>query len=311
MSIVKRQHYVWREYLRPWAENDIIWTKLIEQEKILRIKLMGVAQERYFYKLEDFSEGEENFLREYINKTSPNAVKELNLDFLKLFTSTSNLKKQLDKTINPEIEKEKYTKEIRRLEINLMETAHGKIENLGHKLINCRSIDDLKAIEQDDYIFDAIMFLCFQYFRTKSMRKSILKSFEGGEYEDLAEKSWNILSYAMSTTLAKSISLDPKLRFIFHEIRTTDSFLTSDQPIFNILNDQLNEENEVINLEFYYPISTKHALTIHFRDDQNEKYVENISDSEQVKYYNEKVVANSDFYVFANTKEMLDNIGEF
>lgn len=308
MSIVKRQHYVWRHYLRPWSEKESIWAYLNESNKVIKSGLMGVAQEKYFYKLVDFTEKEETFLKNYIEKCSPSAVKPLNLDFLTLFTSTSKLKKSLDKTINPAIDKEKYAEEIRKLEINLMEIGHGKIENLGHKFIAYRSLDDLKTIEQDDYLFDAIMFLCFQYFRTKSMQKSALQSFIGGPYEELAKKSWNILSYVTATTLAKNLSLDQNIKFIFHDNNTPEHFITCDQPLFNILNDKVNENGEVTHLEFYYPISPKHALTLHFNQDQTDKFIGNNIDIEQVKLFNKKVVENSDFFIFADNKEQLEKL---
>jgi len=268
MSIVKRQHYVWRHYLRPWADNESIWAYLKEPNKIIKSDLMGVAQERYFYKLVDFTDAEENFLEKYIEHSSPQLVKDLNFDFLRLFTSTSKLKKALDATTNPAVDKEKYIEEIRKLEINLMEVGHGKMEALGQKLLTYRSLNDLKTIEQDDYLFDAIMFLCFQYFRTKSMRKSALKSFVGGKYEELANKSWNILSYVTATTLAKNVSLDPKIKFI----------------------------------------SPNHALAIHFRDDQMEKYVNKVADDALVNYLNEKVFDNADYFVFADNEEILKQI---
>lgn len=308
MSVVKRQHYVWRHYLRPWAEKESIWTYFIEQDTIRKTGLMGVAQERYFYKLLDFSNEEEKFLKNFIDKTSPNVVKPLNFDFLNLFTSTSKIKKQLVKTINPIIDKEKYTEEIRKLEINLMEIAHGKMENLGQKLIACRSLVDLKAIEKDDYTFDAVMFLCFQYFRTKGMKKSALKAFEGDKFEELAKKTWNIISYTMATTLARSISLDKNLKFIFIENNTDNYFITGDQPVFNILNDKVNENGEVIDLELYYPLTPQHALTIHFRTNQTAKFVNEIADNDRIEYLNKRVVENSDFFVFANSKEQLERL---
>ena len=306
MSIVKRQHYVWRHYLRAWADNESIWTYLVELDKIERTSLMGVAQERYFYKLVDFTKEEETFLKNFIDKTSPKVVKSLNLDFLNLFTSTSKLKKQLDNTTNITVDKEKYAEEIRKLEINLMEIAHGKMENLGHKLIAYRSLEDLKTIENDDYIFDAIMFICFQYFRTKVMKKSVLKSFDGDRFEELAKKSWNIISYSMATTLARSISLDKNLKFIFIENQTENHFITGDQPVFNILNDKLNDNGKVIDLELYYPLTPKHALTIHFRPDQIEKFENKYADNEMIEFLNKKVLENSDFFVFADSKDLLE-----
>jgi hypothetical protein len=61
MSVVKRQHYVWRAYLRPWAKNERIWTNFKQLNKIQQPSLMGVAQEKYFYKLVDFTDSEEAF----------------------------------------------------------------------------------------------------------------------------------------------------------------------------------------------------------------------------------------------------------
>ncbi len=310
MSIVKRQHYVWRHYLRPWAEKESIWAYLKETDKIIKSGLIGVAQEKYFYKLVDFTAEEESFLVKYIEHSSPSLVKELNLDFLRLFTSTGKLKKQLDATTNPSVDKEKYAEEIRKLEINLMEIGHGKMEALGKKLLAYRSLDDLKSIEENDYLFEAIMFLCFQYFRTKSMRKSALQSFVGGPYEVLADKSWNIISYVTATTLAKNIALDPNIKFIFIENDTVNHFITSDQPVFNILNDHINENGEVTHLEFYYPISPNHALIIHFRDDQVDKFVSKVVDDTMINYFNKKVFDNADFFVFADTKDQLDKLNE-
>jgi len=308
MSIVKRQHYVWRHYLRPWSHNESIWTYFKTLGKIERPSLMGVAEEKYFYKLIDFTDKEEDFLKKYIDKFSPEAVKDLNFDFLKLFTSTSKLKEHLGKNSNPAVDKEKVAEEIKKLEINLMEYAHGKMEALGIRLLQYRNIEDLKTINQDDYIFDAIMFLCFQYMRTKSMRNSALKSFIGGPYEELAKKSWNILSYVTATTLAKNISLDTKLKFTFIENYTTNHFVTCDQPVFNILNDKLDKQGEVIGLELYYPITPNHALTIHFRAEQKDKFEGISADNAMVEFLNKKVFENSEFYLFADTKELLEKI---
>jgi len=188
-DIKKKQHYVWRHYLKPWANNQQIWTYFKEEGKIIMSGLMSVALEKHFYKLIEFSDSEENFLRNYIEHTSPAVVKGLNLDFLTLFTVHYKLKKQLDANSNPKIDKDSIREEIKKLEHNLMENAHGKVEALGFELLKCQSLEDLKSLEDNDKIYDAIMFLCFQYFRTKSMKKSVLQSFEGDRYEELAKKN--------------------------------------------------------------------------------------------------------------------------
>lgn len=306
MSTVKRQHYVWRNYLRPWAPKDGINALLIEDKKVISVNLMGVAQEKYFYRLIDLTTEEEVFLKNFITHTSGHLVKDLNCDFLKLFTSTSKLKSSLEKTINPVVDKEKYEEEIRKLEINLMEISHGKIEGLGHKIISCRNKEDLIALNQDESLFEAIMYLCFQYFRTKNMKQNVLKTFEGDKFEKLVKKIWNILSYVMATNLAQNISLDPKLKICLFQNDTDESFITGDQPIFNQLGENVDINGEVTDLDFYYPISPKHALSIHFREEQIEKYDVKEVDLEFVKTMNDKVFNNSDFFAFSDTKEQLE-----
>ncbi len=186
MSTVKKQHYVWRNYLRPWADNEKIQTYFIAERKIELINLMGVAQQRYFYKLIDLTGDEELFLKEFIKKSGDEADISFYLTFLELFTITSKMKKDLDKEFP--IKNDQYENLIKELEINLMEQAHGMVENLGFKLINYRNIDDLKTIEKDDYMFDAIFFLCVQYFRTKNIQKAVQKTFQGNRMEELAKK---------------------------------------------------------------------------------------------------------------------------
>lgn len=307
-DLKKRQHYVWRNYLRPWADNETIWTYFKELDKIIQPGLMAVAQEKYFYELVDFTDEELIFLKNFVIATSPEVLKPLNLDFLTLFTSTSTLKRNLAATTNPKVDKEFVEAQIKKLEVNSMEDAHCIMENLGSKLIQCRSFDKLKEVCEGDNVFDAIMFLCVQYFRTKNMRNLAIKSFNGDRLEGLADKSWNIISFVMATKLAHSISLDKKLKFIFIENNTAIPFVTGDQPVFNILNDIVNEKGEVTELELYYPLTPKFALTIHFRPDQIELCYNKIADETEVNYLNKKVFENSDFFVFGDSKFVLESL---
>jgi len=112
-DIKKRQHYVWRHYLKPWSVGESIWTYFKELDKIEKPGLMGVAQEKHFYKLIDLTAAEEKFLGKFIEHISPEVVKGLNLDFFRLFTSHYKLKKELEENKNQEINKEKIAAEIK------------------------------------------------------------------------------------------------------------------------------------------------------------------------------------------------------
>ncbi len=108
--------------------------------------------------------------------------------------------------------------------------------------------------------------------------------------------------------MAKNISLNPDIRFIFHTNNTSENFVASDQPVFNILNDIFDEKGEVKDLELYYPLSPQHALSIHFRKEQGEKFFNNKVTKADIAYYNNKVIKNADFFVFAKTKEQLEQL---
>lgn len=57
----KRHHYVWRHYLGAWCEKDKIWC--LRDMKIFQSGLMGVAQEKYFYKLQRLTPKEIDLVR--------------------------------------------------------------------------------------------------------------------------------------------------------------------------------------------------------------------------------------------------------
>ena len=305
-NLKKRQHYVWRKYLRAWTNDESIWTLLKEQNKVLRIGLMGVAQEKYFYELVDFSNAEEVFLEKFINHISPESVRGLNLDFFHLFTSHYKLRKQLaDSKLNT-TEKDKVEAKIRELEVNLMEDSHCIFESIGNKITNCTIPADLKFLEIEDDYFKTIMFLCFQYFRTKKMKKSVLKSLEN-EKNFSAVKFWNIISYAMSTILARSLSLDQNLRILVFDNQTNQTFLTNDQPIFNLLNDDEDENGYVKKLELYYPISPKLAISIHFRN-QTDKIENVVINEHMVNWLNDRMIENSNEFIFSENEIQLNQI---
>lgn len=309
-TIKKRQHYVWRHYLRSWADKESIWTYFKQFNKVEKTGLMGIAQEKYFYKLIDLDKDEEKFLKKYLDHTCHPSVKGLCLDFLRAFTSHTKLKKHLEETNTTEANSDFLKAEIRKLEINLMEDVHGKFESNGAEFIAARSIDDLKSLRTGDKFYDSMIFLCVQYFRTNSMKQSVKSSFQGeGKFEEMAGKFWNIVSFSMALNVARSISLDPKTSFTIYESVGDQKFLTSDQPVFNLKNEALDNEGNVKELEFYYPLSPTHALLIHFQESETKYYQEKLTD-ERVTFLNNKVIQNSHFFVFGNEEQQMRSLIE-
>ncbi len=299
MSTIKKgQHYVWRNYLRASANNEHIWTFLRKQNKVISTNLQNVAQSNYYYRLNNINDFEEKILKEFIRK-NPKSVQAWQHDLLSMFTIHTKLKKAFDKSKSQEI-----LEEIKKIEINSMENAHSKIEYSGEKLIACRTFEDFKFIEQAILRFDAIMFLCFQYFRTKNLKNRIEKSFKTDSSFPVLN-IWNILSFFMALNTAEYISLNLKTRFLFIGNTASKELISSDQPVINLLSDRVDENGEVMDLELYYPISPNNALVIDFKKNGKERCQNIQIQEDMVNWFNNKIIAKIDNFIFRTIKNNL------
>ena len=99
MQVKRKHHYVWKEYLKSWTKNEKIPALVKNLKKIITPNPEGVAQQRYFYALEEFTEEEEIILKELVNLWSKESTIKINLEFYQTFTSYSKLKR-LTKSID-------------------------------------------------------------------------------------------------------------------------------------------------------------------------------------------------------------------
>lgn len=300
-TIKKSQHYVWRTYLRAWTKNEQIWSFLRIQNKVINTNLMNVAQSNYYYQLADINSFEEKILKEFINK-SPKSVQGLQTDFLSMFTIHTKLRKAFETS-----KSQKILEEIRKIEINSMENAHSLIEKSGEKLIACKTFEDLKFIEISNSRFDTVIFLCFQYFRTKNLRERIKKTYKIDKTFP-ALNIWNIMSFFLALNTAEYISLNPKTRFVFIENHTAEKFLSTDQPAINLQSDKVDETGAVVDLELYYPLSPTTALLIDFKNNSKERCQSMQIKEEMVCWFNSKMINNSENFIFSENKEQLEKL---
>src|SRR5690348_3233680 len=96
-QLKKKQHYVWKEYLKAWSSGNKIFTYLKASNKTIFSNLDGVAQERFHYSLQEYTIEEEMILEEAVKNFSHPDVKEMNLDFYAVLTAYSKLKRELSK----------------------------------------------------------------------------------------------------------------------------------------------------------------------------------------------------------------------
>lgn len=305
-EIKKRHHYIWREYLRNWSINDKINSLLLQDKKILSdVNLMNVAQEKFFYKLEEFTKEEEIILFELVKAWSEEATLEMNLEIFKTFTSYSKVKKIAADhlKLNPNNHL-KLESELAALKYNSIENIHTLLESFGKKIIAVKSMEDLKFLDDERELFLTMIFIAFQYLRTKKMRKSVENVLKANPL--LSVKFVDPFAFIFSTNLANSLTFHKDLTFTLLENFTTKEFITSDQPLINLEKDIKDINNRVINFRVYYPLNPRLALIIHYDKNPKEKYILEKPDEKEINELNSYMLTNSDRFIFSQTTELLE-----
>jgi len=290
-QIKKRHHYVWREYLRSWTEkDDLVYTFFKKENKVIKTNLINIAQEKFFYSSEDFTIEETEYLKDLTLRLSDSYSLPANLNILSAFTLYSNIKIKLNKN-NIDFNEE----ELKFIRTNFIEDLHSKFENYGKKLIAVKQLDDLIFLKDQKELLKTMIFLCFQYGRTKNMKNSFSKTSFSIKYN-------NPISLIIGNTMANKLTFEKKLRFKLLVNKSNVNFITSDQPIINLVD--RNGDGSVDDLVFYYPLSPEIALKIDYKNNESSFESVNIVES-MVRYLNSKIHQYSNNLVFSKSEQQI------
>lgn len=230
MNMTRRQHYVWRRYLRPWAPNEKIWCE--RNGKVFNTNLMNVAQETDFYEIPVLNAAEYNLLNALTHIKAREGIQDIVDDYMAVFKKPTEISWQTDLS---EMERQRLCREA---------------TIMGHEKLNTmfedKSIDvldhilnyDASFLNDDVNRFKAIFFLNYQNLRTKKRK---------GQFEDAklppmhpAFKGADMtkLAGAMSVFLALQASVGlhgwpERYGFVILKNETDVNFITSDQPVLN------------------------------------------------------------------------------
>lgn len=296
-NITKRQHYVWRAYLKAWTLNDKIYSYNKRIFKILPSNLMNVAQQNYFNKFYKISGNEREFL-DYNCKDIKGPIAEILKDIITIsdiFTGVKEINEKLNVKNN----------DFEALEKNGYESLHTKIESFGNKLISCRKFEDIKLFEDDMSKFEVLMFICYQYFRTKKLRDSLVETYKNDNLD--IDKIFSPLAIINAAKVGQSICFDSRIRYVFLEKKADSdiSFITGDQPVINLVGDETNEDGISKDLLFYYPISPNHTIKISFIE-SDEKYQHQILNTDEIHFLNNRIRDEYNEFLFSDSESLLE-----
>lgn len=305
--IKKRQHYVCRYYLKPWSNKEQIYC--IRDQKIFKANLMNIAQEKYFYELQDLTKDEEHFIYRIAIQPSPKLMQEVHLNFLNSYLMIFRLEKHAKDQIKEEHKKD-FDELMKTSKINYEEDYHAHIEGIGNKyldLIRSENIDFYYDNNTDDRI-SFLFFVTLQYMRTKRRRNETIRAFEDtdGNFNIDMRKVWPLMVHMYSTNMALSLHMEKEYKLILLSNQTSFEFITGDQPLINTYG--VNSSKEVLDhneLEFYYPISPKLGVLI-TRDIVDTKKII-IDDVDEIQRYNDMIKKSSEEQIYASSEEQFKN----
>ncbi len=284
----RKQHYVSRKYLKAWADDNKkkIWAKIISEDAVKKVSLMDVAQESYFYEIKTLDAKEIEYCENYASQFSL-VVQMIAFDLLQYYRVDLSGVRTKDG---------KYT-----LPKQHFEFIHSDIEELGFKLISCQSIDDVRAV---DNLGVDLIYLCTQYFRTRKMRTALVNGTKSSPLESaLFDKAYPYFSMLFASQMG--INIIPQAKYIFVKNNTDVPFITTDQPVINLLKDELDEDGHVKDLKFYYPISPTSAIMISLEPNM-EMFSEQEVDRDEVARLNAKMKQQAHNFIFANNESELN-----
>lgn len=295
----RRQHTVWRKYLRPWAASEQIWCVMAGKEPF-RAALMKVGQERDFYRVQDMTDADIALIHAALVAPMNHEIQRIAAErWISEFNFLRGMRRQFkDMGIDA-------TSALEPLYIEAEEKLHGEIERNALPLLErLIAADEFCLTDEDDYITFA-HFLMTQYFRTSRMLGNMRRGMDT-RFVGTLERSMGALRHIMAT--AAALTLCAERATIKPYILVNDThvpLITGDQPIINMLAVDLPADTMVQDCEFYYPLSPDHALVI-LRDERFSSG--RISEPQVAQEFNRLIALSAERQAYAAAESDLTDI---
>lgn len=271
-QVTKKQHYIWRNYLRPWTDNNSTTGRIacLRKNKIFSTSLMNIAQENYFYNIHPLSELERHLIYKITIDNYTGVQKEISKGWLNLYCAPFDLENKLqhlsysagiqysDRIVEDQ--------ELKNWKIEYIEKLHCQIESMGVQYLERIKQKDITFWNSDMCRDKFSFFVSNQYFRTKRARDAIISAFKmmkikfpGSDFETICpENMWIPLTLIYASNVGANLAHDFSMVLLQAK---ENHFIVGDQPIINTYS-TLDMFTQPKDVELFYPITPHLALLL-------------------------------------------------
>lgn len=301
MTKKRRHHYVWRYYLKPWASNDKIWCLM--DSALFCSNLMGVAQRRDFYKLNELTLEDIRFLDAFINKFESDFLREINKGWVSSFNMLFEFQRYLDSN---GIYEDQVRAHLDELKHNLEENLHTTIEESGKPYLEDILQENVSFFRTEKGCINFIYYLSVQYMRTERQKQKTIDALNmvPNSFGVKFERIWNVMTHIIATNVGWNLyALRENYQIVLLKNSSQLEFITSDQPVINTYAFGLKVEAPE-KFDMYYPVSP--SLAVYLTDRPEWKNLERVELGESdVDRFNIMIVEQANKQLFASKKDSL------
>lgn len=297
----RRHHYIWQHYLCPWASDRKIWC--LRDGKVFETSTINIGQERDFYRVEELSSQDIEYIRVMAVNSSVGLLKRSNEDWLPIF---QHIFKVRDLLISKGIRKDDLEESMDIFLNNIEEEFHAMIEGNSIKYINNLIALDVTFFDNEEDRMAFYHYLCVQYLRTKNIKENLLKNMSSMPQTRHINMDgcWSIMRHIFATNIAFSLFADKTFKLVLAEAAGSEKYITGDQPIINTFAVVAGRNNLPEDMEFYYPISPSTALLVTRSKEYSPSEKISIGNDDVVKY-NNAIFKSSFEQIYASSKDQL------
>ena len=297
----RKQHYVWRKYLKAWACSDLIWC--CREGKIFRSNLVNIGQVRDFYRLKELSSEDIASIERLAIDPTKSHLRGLARGWLDSLGGVFKIKRMIGEM---GIDVPGIDVTIEEIINNAEEELHAGIESRAAGYIDSILDGDIGFYQTEQGRIDFTYYLCVQYFRTRKIQESILARFSANKSVNM-DNIWYVLRHIYAANSAWVLFAETD-RFRMHLIRNLSDvpLITGDQPVVNTYAvDRLGVE-PVKDLELYYPVSPALAVLISEKNEYLHGWDIAFS-GEDARLHNGYIARSSHEQIYSHSKESLES----